>query len=314
MDSSSLKEESTHSLMQQPASSASHRKANSYSSAQPWTKDEVARERIFTMLSSFYALIVVIMGLVLELSRTLTHTQHSLARFKDMLFAVHVYGGGLVFFFYCYFILLDSRWSRPILSKLFNEDNNDTKEAETKHDSGKFFLRASHSSPTTGSLYLRLGCIAFGIFGVVYYGLNILLCSFGWGKEHGNDCNGYTIAISSLSVCFIFVQMHFIFSNSKMTIHGSKNIARLGLMHLVAANIWTWIRYILIEEQTTHEEIGHANWNNTHDNRTMDEYDKETQCHGVECVLGGFSEFMYTCVVEYSLICAGVMFVVWKNV
>lgn len=42
--------------------------------------------------------------------------------------------------------------------------------------------------------------------------------------------------------------------------YGSVKIARLGLMHLVATNLWTWIRYILIEEKTTTTELGHANF------------------------------------------------------
>ena len=42
------------------------------------------RERLFTMFSSFYALILVIMALVLELSRTLKDSQHSIEIFAEM--------------------------------------------------------------------------------------------------------------------------------------------------------------------------------------------------------------------------------------
>ena len=38
---------------------------------------------------------------------------------------------------------------------------------------------------------------------------------------------------------------------------GHHTIARFGTMHLVAANIWTWIRYVLIEESVMDKEIRH---------------------------------------------------------
>lgn len=40
-----------------------------------------------------------------------------------------------------------------------------------------------------------------------------------------------------------------------MTIMGHHTIARFGTMHLVAANLWTWIRYVLIEESVMDKEI-----------------------------------------------------------
>jgi hypothetical protein len=98
-----------------------------------------------------------------------------------------------------------------------------------------------------------------------------------------------------------------------MTVHGSRNIARLGLMHLVATNIWTWMRYVLIEERLTDHEIGQVQWNSSRHDKAHSEEVKES-CAGVECILGWLAELMYTCVIEYSLIGAGVMFVVWKNV
>lgn len=41
----------------------------------------------------------------------------------------------------------------------------------------------------------------------------------------------------------------------QINITGSHTIARFGTMHLVAANIWTWIRYVLIEEGVMDREI-----------------------------------------------------------
>ena len=40
-----------------------------------------------------------------------------------------------------------------------------------------------------------------------------------------------------------------------MTIMGHHTIERFGTIHLVAANLWTWIRYVLIEESVMDKEI-----------------------------------------------------------
>jgi hypothetical protein len=78
-------------------------------------------------------------------------------------------------------------------------------------------------------------------------------------------------------------------------------------MHLIAANLWTWIRYVLIEESSTIDELRHAKQNlssiRSHDGKqsmideeyrllSIDDFDGEKACHGATCVLGNFSEFM----------------------
>src|SRR4051812_44355195 len=61
--------------------------------------------------------------------------------------------------------------------------------------------------------------------------------------------------LDAMAIAFVFIQMHFIFCNWKLSITGAQNIARFGTMHLVATNLWTWIRYILLEESAMDEEI-----------------------------------------------------------
>lgn len=131
-----------------------------------------------------------------------------------------------------------------------------------------------------------------------------------------------------------------------MTIMGHHTIARFGTMHLVAANLWTWIRYVLIEESVMDKEIRHIftghDYNET--NHTMNiheesrEHTSEESSYGVsellhsetanriprsvkfdcsggaDCVLGSITDIMYTSIVEYSLIGAAIMFIVWKNI
>lgn len=100
-------------------------------------------------------------------------------------------------------------------------------------------------------------------------------------------------------------------------------------MHLVATNLWMWICYILYEEAQTVDELRHAKFEekltelygehhkhypNTTGVPEQHEREFTEACLGTHCVLGEASELMYTCVVEYSLICAGVAFVFWTSV
>uniref|UniRef100_A0A915C0F7 Uncharacterized protein n=2 Tax=Parascaris univalens TaxID=6257 RepID=A0A915C0F7_PARUN len=310
------------------------------SKVKAWIGDDDAKEKLFSMFTCFYALILVIVGLIFELSDLLNAKRQGsgLDQAKDMLFGIYMYGGSLAFFIYCYAVLLNTRTPRHLFNvmrratertlKIESPTRDTTPFMKKTQGSGQKAAKASHSEAksSTGSLYLRLGCVVFGIFGVVYYGLIIVVCVVRWGTDRA-DCNGYTLFISTLATLFIFVQMHFIFCNSKITVRGSVKIARLGMMHLTATNLWIWMRYILLEEEATTEELAHANFasripvhhlfNKTSAELVHSQLQKHVEvelCRGAGCVLGSFKEFMYTCVVEYALICAGVSFVFWTNV
>uniref|UniRef100_A0A0M3HZB6 Otopetrin-3 n=1 Tax=Ascaris lumbricoides TaxID=6252 RepID=A0A0M3HZB6_ASCLU len=325
--------------MQSTSTTYYSRDNNNSNEMQPSTLQEHLEE-LFSMFTCFYALILVIIGLIFELSHLLNARpqESNLDQAKDMLFGFYMYGGSLVFFIYCYAVLLNTRMPRHIFNgmrratertlKIQSPIGDTTPFVKKTQGNGQKAPKASHSEAksSTGSLYLRLGCVVFGIFGIVYYGLIIVVCVVGWGTDKA-DCNGYTLFISTLSTLFIFVQMHFIFCNSKIIVHGSVKIARLGMMHLTATNLWIWMRYILLEEEATTKELAHANFasripvhhlfNKTSAELVHSQLQKHVEvelCKGAGCVLGSFKEFMYTCVVEYALICAGVSFVFWTNV
>uniref|UniRef100_A0A914VLA5 Uncharacterized protein n=1 Tax=Plectus sambesii TaxID=2011161 RepID=A0A914VLA5_9BILA len=306
-----------------------------------WIDDPEARSTVFSTFSGFYALVVVIFSIVLELSHVLADVkeQHDM-RIKDLIFGSFMYGGGVVFFVYCYGVLINPKWSQSairlksaVIRQLSTNSLEVDRQVSTDNSSGSISSKVSHSSPTAGCLYLRLGCVVFGVVGIVYYAFSIFSCTTG----HITDCDGFTTTLDAFAIIFVFVQMHFIFSNSKMTIHASRNVARWGTMHLVAANLWTWIRYVLLEERETRREImifGQLNDTSSSESSESEESSAEDltadlaiaarvrrstlpleDCNNdVESILGGLSEVMYTCIVEYSLIGAAVMFVVWRNV
>ncbi|VDN50582.1 unnamed protein product [Dracunculus medinensis] len=150
--------------------------------------------------------------------------------------------------------------------------NSVTIEDEPKNQS-----KATHDGPSAGSLFLRFGCIVFGMIGVIYYLFNAVLCL---GRE---KCYTVSVILNLCAGIFMFTQMHFIFCNWKITILQSPIISRFGMMHLISTNFWTWMRYILIEEAVLSEEVS-------------------------------ISKLMHTSVVEYSIICGAIIFVLWRNI
>ncbi|VDM31591.1 unnamed protein product [Toxocara canis] len=83
--------------------------------------------------------------------------------------------------------------------------------------------RVTHSGPSSGSLFLRLGflvsqlkfiahipiaCLSvFGVIGVVYYSFSTFLCFI------DDDCDSLISTIDIAAIVFIFAQMHFVFCN-----------------------------------------------------------------------------------------------------
>ncbi|KAK6747556.1 hypothetical protein RB195_000634 [Necator americanus] len=111
----------------------------------------------------------------------------------------------------------------------------------------------------------------------------------------------------------------------ELSITGHHTAARFGTMHLIAANLWTWIRYVLMEEGVMEKEIREVF--QAINNRSMSSMDEESTeafehrdieltggCQAAECILGSLSEVMFTAIVEYSLIAAAVMYIVWRNI
>lgn len=115
--------------------------------------------------------------------------------------------------------------------------------------------------------------IVFGIVGLIDHGLQ-LFRAFDSGQV--SLCyNTVGIIEDLLFIAFIFIQLYFVFQNSKvnnniscgdhsnilflfqMVIRRFKHIGRVGMMHLVATNMCIWIRGIVSELLHVMEEIDH---------------------------------------------------------
>jgi hypothetical protein len=110
-------------------------------------------------------------------------------------------------------------------------------------------------------------------------------------------------------------------------------VARFGLMHMLATNMCEWM-YVLVEEakheimHLAHHPIvismnqGHGH-NGNHSDDHEDSHERvDRAAHAQNCmrtnIMGSLvqnaSPFLFPCTIEYSLICAVILYEMWKNV
>ncbi|XP_050038568.1 proton channel OtopLc isoform X1 [Dermacentor andersoni] len=189
--------------------------------------------------------------------------------------------------------------------------------------------RISENDRSHGSLFLRIGAIAFGLGTMVYNGLE-----FGSFFEIPSTSPCYSVLLGInpvLQMVFTFAQMYFIFMNARLNIHKFKVVARFGLMHVVATNICVWIRTLGKE---TLQEINEHHLRNGRGStleelilpfrvqRSRFSQENASQNFTNPCekqdimgtIVSDSSPFLYPFIVEYSLISAAVLYVMWKNI
>ncbi|CAJ0583751.1 unnamed protein product, partial [Mesorhabditis spiculigera] len=201
----------------------------------------------------------------------------------------------------------------------------------------KWFLeKTSHTGEGAGSLYLRLGAMFFGMIGIVLLGLEVFLLI-------RDDGGSYAIVQYILMIVFIFVQMHFIFCNSKMAFNTSLAISKFGMMHLVAVNAFTWLRFVIVKAASKHSKKKaqqlRSSSSQSEEEVIREKHEiNETELYDVmattvaeiletttssldvrsklyaEGFFGDITTFFVTCIVEYSLIGAAVMFIMWLSI
>ncbi|XP_066145104.1 proton channel OtopLc [Euwallacea fornicatus] len=197
-----------------------------------------------------------------------------------------------------------------------------------------------------GSFYLRMGAVAFGIGSMIYSGLE-----FGqyFELERNTKCHNVLLALTPATrMAFIFIQMYFIFlNNEQMRVYKHKLAARFGLMHMIGTNLSVWLN-VLVQE-TKHEILTFYNPENNSlrishriPNKgnvlglpaVTSEHPPEAHGHHIvarglkgphhlyECrrtnIIGTLvqdaSPFLFPCTIEYSLICAAILYVMWRSI
>lgn len=167
-----------------------------------------------------------------------------------------------------------------------------------------------------GSFYLRVGSIAFGIGSMVYSGL-----VFGqyFELEKDDKCQNIFIVLNpAFRILLIIMQMQLIFLNTKeLNMMQNKVISRFGLMHLVATNLCEWI-HVLVEE-TKHEidhliMYQHTKNSSLNTNHSLEIDTRCTRNNIMGKLVQNAAPFLFPCTVEYSLICAVILYEMWKKI
>ncbi|OWF53428.1 otopetrin-2-like [Mizuhopecten yessoensis] len=299
----------------------------------------VSRDDVVIVLSGLYGILLVVIGLVLPIAEAFIHTdtgQNYLFEF----FYLYVYTASLAFLLFIYVFLLRSEplpvpfWFHSmrtwVRSRIWDAEL-DTNDTVVKKPIKKIsFEGATHE---TGSFFLRLGAVGFGIGSMIldalYFGQY-----FEIGDHHRFCLDATQILKPSIKFCFSFSQLFFLFRNSKVSILQHSSVARFGFMHMSATNVCVWFRVIVVETlhsihshqkshhytrlNSTREERNESQiWTNSEMKLSYFPALPELSCQWsnlIGQVLRSASPYLYPFTIEYSVICAGIFFVMWQNV
>ncbi|CZR14552.1 Otopetrin-2 [Caenorhabditis elegans] len=283
---------------------------NNHENMKRWTKNPEARIFCINTLSALYALILTMIAFVIEISPTWRSQEMWL---EYSIFGVLMYLFAILYFTYFYLFVIYPNIINSIIYFLHRRGR-----IASLH---RWLLEEPvFNGEGAGTMYLRIGTLFFGSMGAVLYITEILLCFFDTQR------NGIYVTKYTLAVAFIYMQMHFIFSNSKVLLKSSNAIAKFGLMHSVAVNLWTWLSICLIKSDMKHskKEMKHAEdglknqtatnvlaqWSYNLTTNSFGAHDKQLR---TIVKMGSSANLLLTCLVEFSLIAAVICFIIWKN-
>lgn len=295
------------------------------------------------VMSVMYTKLIVVMGIAFPLSPIIS--PHTPAVGYEA-FYIYLYGVSIVFLIYAFTIHSSSIKDMGRLFSVFRcckKPQNVDDDVED-NNSDKVSMGFASDSRNYGSFYLRVGAVVFGIGSMIYSGLEFIQF-----LEIKTEC---WIAMAVVSPCFqlmfTFMQLYFIFINSRMTFHRHQAVGHMGLMHLLATNLCVWLHSVIAEAE--HEILHRHDYmsqvpfagvkNYTMDNNVdddcpyfsdSDEIQEVQEIHRVKrsppnnlpltCresnifteLIQDLSPFLFPCKIEYSLICAAICYIMWKH-
>ncbi|XP_034942776.1 proton channel OtopLc-like [Chelonus insularis] len=263
------------------ASNQCHRRITPTSSRH---RKEKHRAELISTVSTLYAKLLIVIGVTVPVTASVSQRVPAIL---DQGFYLYLYLVSVAFVIAMYTILLRDKAVKKMLTQ-------SGKEGITFVLDGHGCKRQSFQGQQYGSFCLRLGAIGFGAGSLVFTGLQI-------GAEIASG--GPLRAITpSARLLLVTAQMHFIFLNSKdleLAKHGA--LAKLGLMHMIATNLCEWLQALV--EETRHEIA------------QLELHDHELSEEGIlKTLLTDASPFLFPCTIEFSLICAVILFEMWKRV
>ncbi|XP_043484178.1 proton channel OtopLc isoform X3 [Leptopilina heterotoma] len=230
-----------------------------------------AKTSLFIIMSFIYAKLLVVVCIAYVISDVVTYR---IPTYYYEGFFTYLYGVSILFLLYVFCFLLQESacCSRgvetppppprpPKATKETKDKDKKKKDKKVKEQKGQKDKKkkdpdveaavvtrkrkTTQNDQSHGSFFLRMGAIAFGLGTMVYNGLE-----FGTFFEvlPTSPCYQILKGVNPvLQMIFTFMQMYFIFMNSRLNIHRFKVIARFGLMHVVATNVCVWIRTLVLE-------------------------------------------------------------------
>ncbi|XP_045526888.1 proton channel OtopLc-like isoform X2 [Pieris brassicae] len=261
----------------------------------------LGHEALSKALSALYAKLLVVLGLAFPVTEVIANGVPD-AYYQG--FYLYLYLVSLLFVIFQYVNLMRQKAVTMIIQDhgvVEKEERNGKATPNEKVKQKEVITRY-------GSFYLRLGAIAFGIGSMVYSGLEL-----GEYFEITHGCRSVLSAMTpALRMALTLAQMQFIFFTNKDIESGSnKLIQRFGFMHMIAANLCEWL-YVLVAE--TKHEMHHLESSlskNSAENIT------EMACRRsniMGALVQNASPFLFPCTIEYSLICAVILYEMWKEV
>ncbi|KAH0955312.1 hypothetical protein HN011_003518 [Eciton burchellii] len=301
-------------------------------------------DALATTLSALYGKLLVVMGIAFPMAEVIsTYIPPS---FYEA-FYLYLYFGSMIFLVYMYAMLFRDSKTKPKKQKDVCDLDSSRSSSGAGGDSDVPETGCPHMNPVRpvqhyGSFYLRMGAVAFGIGSMIYSGLE-----FGqyFELEQNTKCHNIMLALTPATrMAFIFIQMYFIFlNNEQMKVYRHRVVARFGLMHMIGTNLSVWLN-VLVQE-TKHEiltfynpeinslRISHrlgtkgglhlgGTTHSHHGEHVRLPRGLKGPHHMFECrrtnIMGSLvqdaSPFLFPCTIEYSLICAAILYVMWKNI
>ncbi|XP_041358945.1 proton channel OtopLc-like isoform X2 [Gigantopelta aegis] len=301
------------------------------------TKDNIVKdpllESLSIHLSGLYAMLLVIIGAVIPVSEPFTLERRP---YLFQGFYVYLYFGSLSFLLFMFIHVLRKTHIYAPCLKSQCEDANPDLHRNSFHQN--FSIDDSPHSHT-GSFYLRLGAVAFGIGSMIKSGL-----MFGCYIESNLQqfCKEAIYGIRPVAhFMFTFSQLYFVFLHSKVCVHSCKVVSRFGFMHMVATNLCVWVGNIveetlsaIRESDLMEKEAIMASSLKTNVSLVLLKNTSHVGAQTVltslhtatllvlECERGSIMQrvvnqsasYLYPCSIEYSLICAGILYIMWQNI
>ncbi|CAK9826085.1 Proton channel OtopLc [Anthophora retusa] len=244
------------------------------------TEKGIFHPEMVSIVSTLYAKLLIVIGITVPVTASVTER---VPPYLNQGFYLYLYVFSVTYVIAMYVIVLRDKAARNRMQK----NNN-----------GQVFKFNEKGDPVNvnqtqqyGSFCLRLGAVGFGAGSLVFTGLQI-------GAEIASG--PFRAITPGARLLLVTAQMHFIFLNSK-SLNLSKHtaLAKLGLMHMIATNLCEWLQALVEETQHEIDQLGH-----THDDDD-----------GIlKSLLRDASPFLFPCTIEFSLICAVILFEMWKRV